>query len=179
MARRTEPAATATDPHEAARIDPATLPGRPCSIAAALDVVGDRWSLLIVREVMFGNGRFTQLVRNTGAPRDRIAARLRTLVDAGVLERHAYQDSPRREEYRLTQAGRELGSVTSALLAWGDKWAVSTPPMRQTHHDHAFTPSVHCAECGEPVTRSDIVREVVADGWDLRGPLDDADDARS
>ena len=70
----------------AVRIDPQTLPGRPCSMAAALDVVGDRWSLLIVREVSFGNGRFSQIATNTGAPRDRLAARLKTLVDAGVLE---------------------------------------------------------------------------------------------
>src|SRR6476646_737026 len=74
------------------RIDHGTLPGRPCSIAAALDLIGDRWSLLAIREVMFGNHRFSEIARNTGAPRDRLAARLKTLVDAGVLERRQYLD---------------------------------------------------------------------------------------
>lgn len=154
-----------------ARIDPATLPGRPCSIAAALDVVGDRWSLLIVREVAFGNGRFTQIARNTGAPRDRLAARLRTLVDAGVLERHAYQDAPRREEYRLTDAGWDLGRVTSALLEWGDRWAVTSPPMRLMHHEHQFAPKTTCTTCGETVDRSEVTRETLVAGWDASGPV--------
>src|SRR4029079_2786961 len=69
------------------RIDPSTLPGPPCSIAAALDLIGDRWSLLAVREVMFGNHRFSEIARNTGAPRDRLAARLKVLVGAGGPER--------------------------------------------------------------------------------------------
>ncbi len=101
------------------RIDPATLPGRPCSLAAALELVGDRWSLLIVREVLFGNRRFSQIARNTGAPRDRLAARLRSLVDGGILERRAYQETPRREEYLLTDAGRDLAPMITALLDLG------------------------------------------------------------
>jgi len=154
------------------RIDPQTLPGRPCSLAAALELVGDRWSLLIVREVGFGNTRFSQIARNTGAPRDRLAARLRDLVDAGVLFRHAYQESPRREEYRLTQAGRELAPATTALLHWGDRWAVTEPPMRLRHHDHPLEPALSCLTCGDTdVPREDIGREVIAPGWDLAGPV--------
>jgi DNA-binding HxlR family transcriptional regulator len=146
-------------------------------LAAALKAVGDRWSLLIVREVSFGNGRFTRLVRNTGAPRDRLAARLRALVDAGVLERRAYQDSPLREEYRLTEAGRDLSAVIGALLAWGDRWAVTAPPMRMMHHDHPLTPTTYCSTCGEAVTRTEVTREVLADGWDLAGPIPRPDPA--
>jgi DNA-binding HxlR family transcriptional regulator len=153
------------------RIDPATLPGRPCPVAAALDVVGDRWALLIVREVQLGNGRFSQLARNTGAPRDRLAARLKALVAAGVLERHAYQEAPRREEYRLTEAGRELGRVTHALLDWGNRWAVTTPTVRLRHHDHDLVADLHCATCGEPVDRADVTREELAPTWDTAGPL--------
>jgi DNA-binding HxlR family transcriptional regulator len=157
----------------APRIDPLTLPGRPCSMAAALDVVGDRWSLLIVREVSFGNGRFTQLVKNIGAPRDRLAARLKTLVDAGVLERHAYQNAPKREEYRLTAAGRDLSTVTGALLAWGDRWAVTAPPMRlMHHHDHPLTPTTYCTTCNEVVHRDDVTRESLITGWDVHGPTE-------
>jgi DNA-binding HxlR family transcriptional regulator len=140
-------------------------------MAAALDIVGDRWSLLIVREVSFGNGRFTQLVRNTGAPRDRLAARLKTLVEAGVLERHVYQEAPKREEYRLTKAGRDLAPVTGALLAWGDKWAVTSPPMRLMHHDHPLAPATYCATCEQPVHRDHITREQLATGWDMPGPV--------
>src|ERR1700744_4641277 len=102
--------------------------GRPCSMAAALEIVGDRWSLLIVREVMFGNHRFSEIVRNTGAPRDRVAARLKELVAAGVLEQRRYQDNPPRSDYHFTQAGRELTAVTAALREWGDRWAVDQPP---------------------------------------------------
>jgi DNA-binding HxlR family transcriptional regulator len=140
-------------------------------MAAALDVVGDRWSLLIVREVSFGNGRFSQIAANTGAPRDRLAARLKTLVDAGVLERHPYQESPHREEYRLTAAGRDLSAVTGALLAWGDKWAVTAPPMRLMHHDHPLVPETRCATCGEVVDRQDVSRESLVPTWSEKGSV--------
>jgi len=154
----------------AARRDPKTLAGRPCSVAAALDVIGDRWALLAVREVSFGNHRFNQIARNTGAPRDRLAARLRDLVEAGVLERRAYQESPHREGYHLTRAGRDLGPITAALLTWGDKWAVTDPPMRLRHHDHAFRPATTCGTCGERINEGDITREVTAPGWTVEGP---------
>jgi DNA-binding HxlR family transcriptional regulator len=146
------------------------LPGRPCSIAAALDVVGDRWSLLAIREVMFGNHRFSQIARNTGAPRDRLAARLRALVDAGVLEQQVYQESPRRADYHLTEAGRELGPVLNALLAWGDRWIVESPPLTLRHHGHKLQPRMVCATCGERVHATDVDRQVNTPGWDLAGP---------
>jgi DNA-binding HxlR family transcriptional regulator len=98
-------------------VDLADLPGRACSIAAALDLVGDRWSLLVVREVALGAHRFTAILRGTGAPRDRLAVRLRALVDAGVLH-HAPDGG-----YHLTPAGEELVPVLAALRAWGDRWA--------------------------------------------------------
>ena len=158
-----------TAPH---RIDPASLPGRPCSVAAALDVVGDRWALLIVREVLLGNTRFSQIARNTGAPRDRLAARLRALVEGGVLDRHVYQESPRREEYRLTESGRELSRVTQALLDWGDRWAVTTPPVRLVHrHDHQLRTATVCTVCGEVVDRADVTRESLTPDWDVSGPV--------
>jgi DNA-binding HxlR family transcriptional regulator len=146
------------------------VPGRPCSVAAALDLVGERWSLLAVREVMFGNRRFSEIVRNTGAPRDRLAARLKELVNVGVLERRQYQDSPPRADYHLTQAGRELAPVIQALLEWGDKWAVADPPLTLTHHDHQLHSRIVCATCGEPVRSADVHRVVNVNGWDLAGP---------
>lgn len=103
----------------------ADLPGRPCAIAASLEVVGDRWAMLVVREVGFGNHRFSEIVRGTGAPRDRIAARLKDLVDAGVLERRPYSDAPPRSSYHLTEAGRELVPILEQLYAWGRRHVVA------------------------------------------------------
>ena len=154
----------------ATRIDPATLPGRPCSLAAALEVVGDRWALLIVREVSFGNTRFSQIARNTGAPRDRLSARLRSLVEQGILERHQYSEAPRRDDYHLTAAGRDLTGAIIALLQWGDRWAVTAPPMRLVHEDHEYRPAPACATCGETVHRGDITRESLTTDWDITGP---------
>jgi DNA-binding HxlR family transcriptional regulator len=101
------------------------LPGRPCPIAAALEVVGDRWSLLAVREVWMGNHRWSEILAGTGAPRDRLAARLKALVEAGVLERRQYQDSPPRCDYHLTDSGEQLIPVLTALKEWGREWATS------------------------------------------------------
>lgn len=78
---------------------------RTCSIANALDVVGERWTLVALREIMLGNRRFDEIVRNTGASRDILATRLRKLVDAGVLEKRQYEQRPPRYEYLLTESG--------------------------------------------------------------------------
>lgn len=113
----------------------ATLPGRPCPIAAALEVVGERWALLVVREIALGAHRFSDIVRGTGAPRDRIAARLRTLEQAGVVTRVPYQTAPPRDEYRLTDSGQALIPVLDALLAWGKDHVVAAgDPDRPRRH---------------------------------------------
>jgi DNA-binding HxlR family transcriptional regulator len=153
----------------AVRRDPTTLAGRPCAVASSLELVGDRWSLLIVREVTFGNHRFSQIARNTGAPRDRLAARLRSLVDAGILERRLAGEGARYEGYFLTDAGEDLGQVIRALLVWGDKWAVTAPPLRLRHRDHDMVPRPHCATCGEEVDNADLTEEMIVPGWDMRG----------
>jgi DNA-binding HxlR family transcriptional regulator len=113
----------------------AALPGRPCPIAAAMEVVGEKWALLVVREIALGANRFGDIVTGTGAPRDRIAARLRTLETAGVISRKPYQDRPRRDEYGLTESGRALLPVLDALLAWGETHAVAADdPLRPARH---------------------------------------------
>ena len=152
------------------RIDPKTLAGRPCSLAAALQIVGDRWALLAVREVMFGNHQFSQIARNTGAPRDRLAARLKDLVDAGVLERHAGEQSPARAGYYLTAAGRDLAPVNRALLSWGDKWAVTAPPMKVRHHRHKLVAASVCTTCGEKIEDRDVSRTMLSAEWTMDGP---------
>ncbi|MEU6853236.1 helix-turn-helix domain-containing protein [Actinacidiphila alni] len=101
---------------------------RVCSIADALDVVGERWSLLVVRELGFDVHRFNDIRINTGAPRETLALRLRKLEDAGVIERRRYQDRPPRDEYLLTAAGRELLPVLRALRAWGERHVTAADP---------------------------------------------------
>jgi DNA-binding HxlR family transcriptional regulator len=113
----------------------ADLPGRPCPIAAALDVVGERWALLIVRELALGTSRFQDIVRGIGAPRDRVAARIKALDEAGVIRRVPYQTSPPRFDYQLTDSGRALLPVLEALLAWGLDHAVPpNDPDRDRYH---------------------------------------------
>src|SRR5579875_2888337 len=109
------------------------LPGRPCSVAAALNLVGEKWALLAVREITFGNKRFDAIARNTGAPRDRLATRLRALEAAGIVARRPYCEHPPRYEYELTPAGQELRIVLQALRTWGDKWAVAEKPAVFAH----------------------------------------------
>lgn len=112
----------------------ADLPGRPCPIAAALELVGERWALLVVRELALGVTRFDAIVRGTGAPRDRIAARLKALEGVGVLTRSQYQSNPARFEYQLTDSGRGLIPVLDALLVWGEACAVAPDePLRRPY----------------------------------------------
>jgi DNA-binding HxlR family transcriptional regulator len=150
------------------------LPGRPCSVAAALSLVGEKWSLLAVREISFGNKRFDEIARNTGAPRDRLTARLRALESAGVVERHRYSEHPPRYEYELTEAGRELRVVLQALRAWGDKWAVDTPPSTFTHScGHDLDVELTCRHCGQEVRGDSLKLRSLVPGWSRNGPHQD------
>ena len=93
---------------------------RVCPIADALEVVGERWSLLVLRELAFGVHRFQDIQVNTGAPRETLALRLRKLEEAGVIERRQYSDRPPRYEYLPTDAGRGLYPVLTALRVWSE-----------------------------------------------------------
>jgi DNA-binding HxlR family transcriptional regulator len=125
---------------EVAAVPLAELPGRACPVAASLELVGERWALLIIRELAMGNGRFAGIVAGTGAPRDRIAARLKALADAGVIHRTAYQNTPPRFDYALTEAGWDLLPVLNALMAWGAKHAVSVDDPDRDRRRHAYPP---------------------------------------
>lgn len=96
---------------------------RVCSMADALLLVGDRWSFHVIREIGAGVRRFDAIQHNTGAPREMLTARLRKLMDSGVLTRIPYSTHPPRFEYALTPAGEELIPVMAALFAWGEKHA--------------------------------------------------------
>jgi len=128
-------------------------PVRECSAANALEVVGERWALLALREVFFGVHRFDQIQRNTGASRDVLAARLRSLVAAGLLERVPYEQHPPRWEYVLTDTGRDLQAVLLTLMAWGDRHlAADGPPTVLRHSCGAvLVPRTVCAHCGDEV----------------------------
>jgi DNA-binding HxlR family transcriptional regulator len=130
---------------------------RSCSVAAALSVIGEKWSLLVIRELAWGVHRFDAIARNTGAPRDILTNRLRRLEAAGVLEKRQYQERPMRFDYHLTQAGHELRPVLLSLMQWGDRWVVDEPTVEFTHTCGAKLELVHtCRACGGDVTGFDL-----------------------
>ena len=130
---------------------------RRCSVAAALGVIGEKWSLLVIRELAFAVHRFDAIARNTGAPRDILTNRLRRLESAGVLEKRCYQEHPPRFEYHLTAAGEELRPVLLSLSQWGDRWAVDEPATTFVHRCGAELELVHtCRACGGEVTGRDV-----------------------
>lgn len=117
--------------------------GGACSVARTVEVLGDRWTVLVLRDVFNGVRRFDDLTRHLGIARDVLTKRLSTLVEEGVLERVPYREAGARTryEYRLTPAGRELRPVLLALIAWGDRYRCDPagPPMAVLH------------DCGAPV----------------------------
>lgn len=126
---------------------------RPCSIADALALVGEKYSLLVLREVCLGNGRFDQLVRNIGAPRDILATRLRRLVDAGILTKRPYSERPQRFEYRPTQAGLELEPVLWTLKEWATGICGRTAARRWRWSTTAATSSCRSSPAGPAARR--------------------------
>lgn len=130
---------------------------RPCTMAAALDIVGERWSLLVLRELAYDVHTFARIAGYTGAPRDVLTDRLRKLETAGVIERRLYSEHPPRYEYHMTQAGRELFPAMISLLEWGSKWAVDAPAVEFQHACGKLVElRLDCAHCGEPVTRASL-----------------------
>ena len=130
-----------------------------CSIARTLDVIGEPWSPLILRDVWVGMNRFDQLQADLGISRKVLTERLKHLVDQGVLERHPYDRRPR-YEYRLTDKGAELVDLLMVMVGWGDKWLAGDagPPVLYRHHSCGEISSVElrCAHCGEPMHANDV-----------------------
>jgi len=129
--------------------------GQNCSIARTLELIGERWTLLILRDVFLGTRRFDDLQRNLGVARNILQSRLERLVDEGVLRRVRYQERPERFEYRLTDKGRDLYPVIVSLMRWGDRWAADEmcPPIVLTHKacGHAGLPELTWPHCRESV----------------------------
>ncbi len=103
----------------------------PCPVACALDLVGDRWTLLVVRDLLAGPRTYKALQEGPeGIPTNILAERLKRLVEAGIADRRLYQDRPPRYEYRLTKKGRELEPVLAALARWGNRHIPGTRKVR-------------------------------------------------
>jgi DNA-binding HxlR family transcriptional regulator len=137
-----------------------TVEPRACSVASALDVVGEKWSLLVVRELFLRNRRFSDIAAKTGAPRDILTSRLRRLEELGVIERQEYSQHPPRYEYRLTDSGKDLWPVIAALKHWGDTHVRGRymPPLQEHSCGELFVPEMHCAACGEKIERGSLHR---------------------
>jgi DNA-binding HxlR family transcriptional regulator len=137
-----------------------------CSMARSLELIGDWWTPLIIRDLYLGIDRFDDLAADLGISRNLLTTRLNHLTDHGIVARHSYSEHPPRFTYVLTEAGRSLMPVLMALTAWGDQWA--TPdggaPIVFRHRGcgHTFTPTVTCDACGLPVRPGEVEA--------LRGP---------
>jgi DNA-binding HxlR family transcriptional regulator len=130
-----------------------------CSVAQCLEVVGEWWSMLILRDVFLGISRFDQFHERLGISRNILNQRLNRLVEAGVLTKVPYQEHPPRYDYRLTDKGRDLWPVLNAMRQWGDKYeAPDGPPLVVTHKTcgHATQAVLTCSACGEPMGPRDV-----------------------
>jgi DNA-binding HxlR family transcriptional regulator len=125
--------------------------GMDCSVAQCLEVVGEWWTLLIVRDAFLGFSRFDQFESRLGIARNVLTQRLEHLVSEGVLERVPYQERPVRYDYLLTAKGRDLWQVVTAMRQWGDRWAAPAGPPTQIVHDECgavTTVLPTCSSCG-------------------------------
>jgi DNA-binding HxlR family transcriptional regulator len=139
---------------------PRTYDGQNCSVARTLEVIGDRWTMLVLREAFLRTRRFDDFQRRLGIARNVLTDRLGRLVDDGVLERHAYQDHPPRHEYRLTDKGLDLWPILMTLMRWGDHhsdWPEG-PPMLIRHRGcgGGLTAHLTCDKCGAELGPRDV-----------------------
>jgi DNA-binding HxlR family transcriptional regulator len=148
--------------------------GQLCSIARALETVGERWTLLILRDLFLGLRRFEELQADLGIARNVLTARLEKLVGEGVVERHPYSQRPPRHEYRLTDKGRDLWPVVLSLAQWGDRHAPAPggPPTVFEHAGCGGAVDAHrlCARCGAALEIGDV-RALPGPGASPRHPL--------
>jgi DNA-binding HxlR family transcriptional regulator len=135
-------------------------PDQECSVAAALEVVGERWTLLVVREAMLGVHRFDEIQADLGIARNVLQARLVRLQEQGILERRLYQERPERYEYHLTDKGLDLWPAVVALMHWGDTHGAASagPPVRLEHRGCGGGVDAHrlCTVCGEKLGPRDV-----------------------
>jgi DNA-binding HxlR family transcriptional regulator len=131
-----------------------------CSIAQPLSFLGERWSLLVLREVSVGRRRFDEMQEELGIATNVLSQRLSTLVEEGILEKQRYSEHPERFEYRFTGKGRELIPILLAFLRWGDRYTAGSagPPVETVHTKcgHPFHMVPTCSHCGEEVKPAEM-----------------------
>jgi DNA-binding HxlR family transcriptional regulator len=131
-----------------------------CTIARTLEVIGERWTLLILRQAFLGDRRFDQLHHSLGIARNILSDRLRALVEEGILDRRLYQDRPPRHDYRLTEKGIDLYPVVLAIKQWGDRYQAceEDPALRLVHRkcEHQLGAVMACGHCGEVLTARSV-----------------------
>jgi DNA-binding HxlR family transcriptional regulator len=140
------------------------LENETCSVARTLSVIGDRWTLLVLRDCFMGVRRFEQFEANLGLTRHVLADRLKKLVESGVLKKSPYGDAPVRQEYRLTEKGFDLYPVIMSVVHWGDKHMADERGAPIVHHhkkcgEQMFGQMV-CSECGEELDAREVVVDV-------------------
>lgn len=132
---------------------------RECSVARTLELVGSKWTLLVVRELFLGSRRFEEIVRFTGGPRDILTDRLRRLEAHGLVTRVQYEQRPPRFEYHLTDLGRSLAPIIAAMREFGDRHLAGEdgPPLRFVHScGSEYHPVLACKACGEVVRSGEV-----------------------
>jgi DNA-binding HxlR family transcriptional regulator len=130
-----------------------------CSVARTVDVIGEWWTPLIVRDAFYGLRRFEDFQRSLGIARNVLSRRLDRLVTAGIMERQRYEERPPRDEYLLTEKGRDLFPIIASLMAWGDRWNAGEagPPLLLVHTcGMAGTLRATCDQCGKPMSLANI-----------------------
>jgi DNA-binding HxlR family transcriptional regulator len=136
------------------------FPRDACALGAALEHLGDRWTLLVLREAFFGVRRFEELRKHTGAAKNILSDRLARLVEAGILRRERYSEHPPRDEYRLTEKGIDLYPVIVTLAQWGGKWGgLELGPAVELQHRSCgaiVDPALTCPACGERIQARDM-----------------------
>lgn len=150
-----------------------SVPEQDCPVALASAAIGDRWTLLVLRELFFGAHRFDQLLEGTGAAPQMLSSRLKALEADGIIKRSAYSTRPLRHDYRLTEAGRDLFPILYALRNWGERHRRNDADdfaIRYTHRACGTDVGLEsiCPGCGEALAYGSI-RGVAADGRRL-GP---------
>lgn len=139
---------------------PKDLSQMECSVARTLDVIGDRWSLLILRDAFYGVRRFDDFQTDLGVARNILTERLNRMVEQEIMTKEPYQERPIRFEYRLTEKGRDLLPVMLSMMRWGDKWASdrTLPPVTLTHTScgHVTQPTSSCSHCGQELHLEDL-----------------------
>ncbi|GAA4984434.1 winged helix-turn-helix transcriptional regulator [Actinopolymorpha pittospori] len=145
--------------------------GQDCSLARALELVGERWTLLVLRDAFYGVRRYSDFLEHLGAPRAVLAERLQALVDAGVLDKVRYQDSPARYEYVLTEAGQELWPALNALAWWGSRHRPTGGARRGYYHvtcGSRIDATTTCPTCGHAVPATEVEARVGSGTLDNR-----------